>query len=60
MDIKVGANSKITDCLVAKPIKDFERKGLLRFKAVWIDITAPIKNESIETIGMDSIIKSFI
>jgi hypothetical protein len=34
IDIKVGANSRITDCLVAKPIKDFDKKGLLKFNAV--------------------------
>jgi hypothetical protein len=60
IDIKVGANSKITDCLVAKPISDFERRGLSKFSAVCIEITAPMKNESIETIGIDPIIKSLI
>ena len=34
IDMKVGANSSITDCLVANPIKDLDKKGLLRFKAV--------------------------
>ena len=34
MDIKVGANSSIIDCLVAKPTKYFGIKGPSRFKAV--------------------------
>ena len=41
----VGANSKITDCLVANPIKLFGRKGLVRFNAVWMVTTPPIKKE---------------
>ena len=45
MDINVGANSSITDCLVAKPIKVFESSGLLKFKAVCIATTPPIKKE---------------
>ena len=28
IDIKVGANSSITDCLVANPIKDFDKKEI--------------------------------
>ena len=60
IDINVGANSKITDCLVAKPIKDFDKNGLLKFRAVWIEITAPIKKDKIIIIGKDSIIKSLI
>ena len=47
IDIKVGANSSITDCLVANPIKDFDKNGLLKFKAVWIATTPPIKNDKI-------------
>ena len=58
--MKVGANSRITDCLVAKPINDLDKKGLLRFKAVWIATTPPIKKDNIATIGIDSIIKSLI
>jgi len=34
MDIIVGANSKITDSLVAKPTNDFGVKGLVRLRAV--------------------------
>ena len=34
MEIKVGANSKIMDCLVAKPINCLGIKGLVKFKAV--------------------------
>ena len=60
IDIKVGANSRITDCLVANPIKDFDKKGLLKFKAVCIATTPPIKKDNIATIGMDSIIRSLI
>ena len=31
IEINVGANSRITDCLVAKPIKVFESNGLTIF-----------------------------
>jgi hypothetical protein len=60
IDINVGANSRIMDCLVAKPINDLERNGLVKFKAVCIDMTAPMKNDNIETIGIDSMIRSLI
>ena len=60
IDINVGANSRITDCLVAKPIKDFDKKGLLKFRAVLIETTPPIKNDKITTMGIESIIKSLI
>ena len=59
-DIKVGANSKITDCLVVKPIKFFGSNGFSRFKAVWIETTPPTKKEMKETIPKDPIIKTSI
>jgi len=34
MDIKVGANSRITDCLAAKATRDFGIRGLFKFNAV--------------------------
>ena len=34
MEQKVGANSKITDLFVAKPIRYFGMKGLSMFKAL--------------------------
>ncbi|VXB18584.1 hypothetical protein MARI151_10736 [Maribacter litoralis] len=45
METKVGANSKITDCLVAKPIKFRGINGLVRLSAVCMATTAPIKKE---------------
>jgi hypothetical protein len=33
-EIKVGANSSITDCLVAKPIRYLGINGFVRFSAV--------------------------
>ena len=53
MEQNVGANSKTTDCLVAKPTRYFGIKGLLMFKAVWIVITPPTKNEMNATIPSD-------
>ena len=50
IEINVGANSKITDCRVANPIKVFDSKGFSKFKAIWMDTTPPIKNDKIETI----------
>ena len=41
--MKVGANSRITDCLVANPINDFDKNGLLKLRAVCIATTPPIK-----------------
>ncbi len=43
MEVKVGANSNITDCLVAKPIRLLGKNGLFRFKAVCMVTTPPIK-----------------
>ena len=34
IEIKVGANSRIIDCLVAKPIRYFGISGLVKFNAV--------------------------
>jgi hypothetical protein len=34
IEINVGANSRITDCLVANPIKYLGIKGLVKFRAV--------------------------
>ncbi len=41
----VGANSKMIDCRVAKPIRFLGIKSLVRFIAVWIETTAPMKKE---------------
>jgi hypothetical protein len=60
IEIKVGANSRIIDCLAAKAIKVFGIKGLLRFKAVCIATTPPIKKEIKATIPKEPIISSFI
>ncbi len=60
IEINVGANSKTTDCLVAKPIKYLGIKGLVKFKAVCIATTPPTKNDIKETIPKESIIKSSI
>jgi hypothetical protein len=45
MDTKVGANSSITDCLVAKPMRLLGIIGLVRLRAVCMATTAPIKKE---------------
>jgi hypothetical protein len=45
MEVKVGANSKITDCLVANPIKVLGMNGLVILSAVWIETTPPMKKE---------------
>ena len=50
MDTKVGANSNITDCLVAKPIRYLGISGFVKFNAVWIATTPPTKNEIKQTI----------
>ena len=42
-EIKVGANSKMTDWRVAKPTRYFGIKGFEIFNAVWIVITPPQK-----------------
>ena len=34
IDMNVGANSRITDCLVAYPISVFERSGFSKFNAI--------------------------
>ena len=46
MEVKVGANSKITDCLVAKAIRLFGSRGLVRFRAVCMVTTPPMKNDT--------------
>ena len=43
MVVKVGANSRMTDWRVANPIKALGRIGEVRFKAVCIVTTPPIK-----------------
>jgi hypothetical protein len=58
MDIKVGANSKITDCLVANPTKYFGISGLFILRAVWIVTTPPTKKEIKATMPKDPITKS--
>ena len=45
IEVKVGANSKITDCRVAKPIRLLGRNGLVRLRAVCMVTTPPIKKE---------------
>jgi hypothetical protein len=57
IEINVGANSKITDCRVAKPTKYFGIKGLLMFKAVCI---ATYEKEMKHTIPNEPMIKSSI
>jgi hypothetical protein len=57
-EMKVGANSKMTDCLVAKPTKYFGIRGLLIFKAVCIVTTPPTKKEMKATIPNDPMTKS--
>ena len=59
-DINVGANSKITDCLVANPNQVFRHEGLFRFKAVWIATTPPTKKDIKDTIPIDPMIKELI
>ena len=49
-EMNVGANSKITDCLVANPIKFLGKRGLFTFKAVWIATTPPTKKDIKDTI----------
>jgi hypothetical protein len=58
--MNVGANSKITDCLVANPIRFLGKSGLLKFRAVWIATTPPTKNDMKETIPIDPIINESI
>ena len=60
IDIKVGANSKIIDCLVAKPIKDFGINGFSRFSAVCMDITPPTKKDINATIPKELMMRSSI
>jgi hypothetical protein len=60
IDMNVGANSKIIDCLVAKPIRYFGINGLVKFNAVCIATTPPTKKEIKETIPREPIIKSSI
>ena len=57
-EMKVGANSKITDCLVANPTKYFGISGLFIFKAVCMVTTPPTKNEINATIPSDPMTKS--
>lgn len=53
IDIKVGANSRIIDLFVAKPIKYLGIHGLSTFKAVCIATTPPTKNDIKATIPID-------
>ena len=50
-EINVGANSKITDCLVANPIRFLGKSGLFKFNAVCIATTPPTKKEINETLN---------
>ena len=56
--IKVGENSKIIDCRVAKPTRFSGIKELSMFKAVCIETTPPTKNERKHTIPNEPKIKS--
>src|SRR5690606_11310370 len=58
IEIKVGANSKTMDCLVAKPTKYFGMMGLVMFKAGCIVTTTPKKNEIKARIPNDPILRS--
>ena len=60
MEINVGANSSITDCLVANAISDLGISGLVRFRAVCMATTPPIKNEINATMPNEPIIRSSI
>jgi hypothetical protein len=60
IEIKVGANSRIIDCLVAKPTRYPGNKGLSVFMAVCIATTPPTKNDIKATIPREPIIKSSI
>jgi len=60
MEINVGENSRITDCLAAKAIRVFGIRGLFRLRAVWIATTPPMKKEIKETIPREPIIRSSI
>jgi len=60
METKVGANSKITDWRVAKPINVFGTMGLSMFRAVWIATTPPTKNDINATMGKELMIRSSI
>jgi hypothetical protein len=59
-EINVGANSKITDCLVANPMRFLGKSGLFKFKAVCIATTPPTKNDMNDTIPIDPIINESI
>ncbi|MNE73070.1 hypothetical protein D3C80_1690580 [compost metagenome] len=60
MEMRVGENSKIMDCLVAKAIKVLGINGFVKFNAVCMATTPPIKKEIKATIPKDPIIKSSI
>src|SRR5690606_23450567 len=60
MEVKVGANSRMTDCRVAKAIRLLGKSGLVRFRAVCMVTTAPIKKETKTMIPMEPYINSAI
>jgi len=60
MEMNVGANSNITDCRVANPIRLFGIRGLSIFSAVCMETTPPTKNEINATMPKESIIRSSI
>jgi hypothetical protein len=60
MLIKVGANSSITDCRVAKPTKFFGISGFSILRAVCMDTTPPTKKDRKATMPKDPIIRSCI
>ena len=45
MEQKVGANSRITERFVAKPIRVSGKRGFSKFNAVCNAITPPMKND---------------
>ena len=57
-EINVGANSKITDCLEAKPINSLGISGFVKLSAVCIATTPPTKKEINATIPNDPIMRS--
>jgi hypothetical protein len=60
IEMNVGANSNIIDCLVAKPTRYFGMSGLLIFKEVCIATTPPTKKEINATIPKEPMIRSSI
>ena len=60
IEVKVGANSRINVCRVAKPIRLLGIRGLSIFSAICIAITAPTKREIKAMIPNEPYIRSSI